>query len=99
MTSSSVFPLRLDPTTHHLLRQLALQKGMSANALVAQLVRAEIDGAMPGARDAYERRNEIAEQVLHRRGIDPGSPTYQAAARDARSLLDTADRMTSERTA
>lgn len=91
MTSSSVFPLRVTETDRYLLRRLALERGQSANALVSDLVRAEIDRAMPGAREAYERRGEIAEQVLHRRGIDPDSPEYQAARRAARSVLDAAD--------
>jgi hypothetical protein len=37
--------------------------------------------------------------VLHRRGIDPDSPDYQAAARDARSLLDAADQLQRDRSA
>lgn len=85
--------MRLGETDRHLLRRLALERGQSANALVTALVRAEIDRAMPGAREAYERRGEVAEQVLHRRGIDPDSPEYQEAQRVARSVLDAADRV------
>jgi hypothetical protein len=99
MTSPSVFPLRLDETDRYLLRKLALERGVSANALVTELVRGEIDRAMPGAREAYARRGEVAEQVLHRRGIDPDSAEYQAAARDARSLLDAADQLQRDRSA
>jgi hypothetical protein len=46
---------------------------------------------MPGAREAYQRRGDIAEQVLRRRGVDPDSPDYQAARRHARAVLDAAD--------
>lgn len=58
---------------------------------MTDLVSAEIDKALPGARDAYEQRGEIADQVPRRRSIDPDSPTYQAARRGARSVLDVAD--------
>lgn len=97
--TSSVFPLRLTDTDRYLLRRLALERGQSANALVAELVRTEIDRALPGARDAYERRGEIAEQVLRRRGVDPDSPEYQAAQRDARAVLEAADRIHRSQTA
>lgn len=92
MTSMPAFPLRLTDTDRYLLRRLALERGVSANALVTELVRAELDKALPGAREAYERRGEVAEQVLRRRGIDPDSPGYAAAQRDARSVLDAVDR-------
>jgi hypothetical protein len=99
MTSSSVFPLRLDETDRYLLRRLALERGQSANAVVTMLVRAEIDRALPGAREAYQRRGEVAEQVLRRRGVDPDSAEYQAARRHARSVLDTADSLHRDHTA
>ena len=89
--ASSVFPLRLDETDRYLLRRLALERGLSANAVVTMLVRAEIDRALPGAREAYQRRGEVVEQVLRRRGVDPDSAEYQAARRHARSVLDAAD--------
>jgi len=57
------------------------------------LVRAELDRALPGAREAYQRRGDIAEQVLRRRGVDPDSADYQAARRHARSVLDAADNL------
>ena len=97
--TSSVFPLRLDEADRYLLRRLALERGQSANALVAVLVRAEIDRALPGAREAYQRRAEVSEQVLHRRGVDPNSPEYQAARRDARSVLDAIDGLHRDQTA
>lgn len=56
------------------------------------LVRAEIDRALPGAREAYQRRGEIAEQVLRRRGVAPDSADEQAARRYARSVLDASRR-------
>jgi hypothetical protein len=30
--------------------------------------------------EAYQRRSEVAEQVLRRRGVDPDSAEYQAAS-------------------
>ncbi|MGH3718507.1 MAG: hypothetical protein ACRDRI_06610 [Pseudonocardiaceae bacterium] len=97
--TSSVFPLRLDETDRYLLRRLALERGQSANALVTMLVRAEVDRALPGAREAYQRRGEVVEQVLRRRGVDPDSVDYQAARRHARSVLDAADGLHRDRTA
>jgi len=97
--TSSVFPLRLDETDRYLLRRLALERGQSANAVVTMLVRAEIDRALPGAREAYQRRSEVVEQVLHRRGVDPDAAEYQAARRHARSVLDAADSLHRDRTA
>ena len=97
--TSSVFPLRLDDTDRYLLRRLALERGQSANAVVTMLVRAETDRALPGAREAYQRRGEVVEQVLHRRGVDPASAEYQAARRHARSVLDAADSRHRDRTA
>jgi hypothetical protein len=97
--ASSVFPLRLDEADRYLLRRLALERGQSANALVTVLVRAEIERAIPGAREAYQRRGEVAEQVLRRRGLDPDSAEYQAARRDARSVLDAVDDLHRDQTA
>ena len=97
--ASPVFPLRLDDTDRYLLRRLALERGQSANALVTMLVRAEIDRALPGAREAYQRRGEVAEQVLRRRGVDPDSADYQAARRHARSVLEAADELHRDHTA
>ena len=97
--ASSVFPLRLDETDRYLLRRLALERGQSANALVSMLVRAEIDRVLPGAREAYQRRGEVVEQVLRRRGVDPDSVEYQEARREARSVLDAVDSLGREQTA
>ena len=97
--ASSVFPLRLDETDRYLLRRLALERGLSANAVVTMLVRAEIDRALPGAREAYQRRGEVVEQVLRRRWVDPDSAEYQAARRHARSVLDAADSLHRDHTA
>lgn len=69
----------------------ARERGQPANALVTMLVRAELDRALPGAREAYQRRGELVEQLLRRRGVDPDSADYQAARRHARSMFDDAD--------
>ena len=47
--------------------------------------------------DITERN--MAEQVLHRRGVDPDAAEYQAARRHARSVLDAADSLHRDRTA
>ena len=94
-----MFPLRLDEVDRYLLRRLALERGQSANALVSMLVRAEINRVLPGAREAYQRRGEVVEQVLRRRGVDPDSVEYQEARREARSVLDAVDSLGREQTA
>jgi hypothetical protein len=66
--------------------------------VVTALVRAEIDRALPGARESYQRRGDIAEQVLRRRGWTP-TADYQAARRHARAVLDAADELHRNHTA
>lgn len=71
--------LRLTACTHEPVERLA--------ALPA----ADLDKLIPGARQAYERRREIAAELLGRRGIDPTSAEYRAAASEARRMLDQID--------
>lgn len=99
MASPKTFPLRLSEVDHYLLRMLALTEGKSANAVVTELLQAELDRKLPGQRQAFENREQIAEAVLHRRGIDPQSANYQDAARRARGVLDGIDRRGAGRTA
>ena len=47
----------------------AVSRDRSANAVVTMLVAAEIDQALPGARDPPSH-DELVEQVLRRRGVD-----------------------------
>ncbi|MFI5782671.1 hypothetical protein [Nocardia sp. NPDC051570] len=99
MTSSN-FPVRgLSETDRYLLKRAALEHGVSANTLVLDLLRRELDALLPGAREAYERRTEIAEQALRRQGVDPDSAEYAAVRRDARTVLARADGLRQDRTA
>jgi hypothetical protein len=60
---------------------------------LAELPPEEIDQHIPGARVAYENREQIAAELLRRRGIDPTSAEYRAAAAEARHLLDQIDQL------
>lgn len=60
---------------------------------LAELPAAEIDRRIPGARAAYECREQIAAELLARRGIDPTSAEYRAAALQARNILDQIDQL------
>ncbi|APB01605.1 hypothetical protein [Nocardia seriolae] len=99
MTSSN-FPLRgLTDSDRYLLKRAALENGVSANTLVLDIVRRELDRMLPGVRDVYDHRVEIAEQALRRQGIDPASPDYAEARRDARAVLARADQLRQGNTA
>jgi hypothetical protein len=71
-------PPRLQLQTGHPRRLTSHLPGETL--LLTVLVRAEIDRALPGAREAYQRHGEIAEQVLRRRGVDPDRPTTKRRA-------------------
>jgi hypothetical protein len=73
--------LRLAAATHKPAEQLAA------------LPSVELDKLIPGARAAYERRGEIAGELLRRLGIDPTSAEYRAAASEARRILDQIDQL------
>ncbi len=75
-----------------LLRLLSLAEGRSANAIVTELLQAELDRRLPGKRAAFENRAQIADDVLRRRGVAPESREYEKATREARGILDGIDR-------
>lgn len=101
MTSSSPnFPLRgLTDTDRYLLQRAAAEGKVSQNALVVDALREKLDQLLPGVREAYDRRPEILDHAIRRSGVDPDSPQYQKARRDARALLARADGLRKDRTA
>ena len=96
MTSSAF--LDLSDTDRYLLRRLAVRQHIPAEELAAGLAPSEIDQQIPGAREAYEHRDQTAAELLRRQGIDPTSPEYRTAAESARSVLDQIDQLGSDRT-
>jgi hypothetical protein len=82
----------LSDADRYVVGRLAARDHVPAEEL-AQLPPQEIDQYIPGARVAYENREQIAAALLQRRGIDPTSAEYQAAAAEARHLLDQIDQL------
>ncbi|MFI1916663.1 hypothetical protein [Nocardia sp. NPDC020380] len=93
MTSSN-FPLRgLSETDKYLLQRAAAQAGMSQNQYALSRLRAALDIDLPGARHAYEHRDEFAERAMRRLGIDPDSPEFAKNQVEARAVLARADQL------
>ncbi|MBL1079796.1 hypothetical protein JK358_35880 [Nocardia sp. 2] len=96
----SNFPIRgLTEADKYLLAQAAAQGRTSQNQWALTALRAALDAALPGARDAYERRDELAEKLMHRLGIDPESPEFARNQTEARALLARADQLRQDKTA
>jgi hypothetical protein len=68
-----------------------VQRRCTVEAVMADLIRAEGDRSLPGAREGYQRRAQIAEGILRRRGINPADDDYQQATAAARALLADVD--------
>lgn len=96
MTSSAF--AGLSDADRYVVGRLAAREHVPAEEL-AELPQAEIDQHIPGARVVYEHREQIAAELLRRRGIDPTSAEYRAAAVEARNVLDQIDRLGSGHTA
>jgi hypothetical protein len=88
MTSSAF--AGLSDADRYVVGRLAAREHVPAEEL-AELPQNEIDQHIPGARVVYERREQIAAELLRRRGIDPTSAEYRAAAVEARNVLDQID--------
>jgi hypothetical protein len=87
----------LSDADRYVVGRLAVQERVPAEEL-AGLPAAEVDRRVPGARAAYERREQIAAELLARRGIDPTSAEYRAAALEVRKILDQIDQLGSGHT-
>jgi len=90
--------LRIDDDVHQLLRALALVKRTSANQIIGDLIRAEVDRALPGR--LAHLRNTTPEQreaaMLAAIGI-PAAPILAAEDQAAFSAdLDAAERQARE---
>lgn len=96
MTSSAF--AGLSDADRYVVGRLAAREHVAAEEL-AELPQDEIDQHIPGARVAYEHREQTAAELLRRRGIDPASAEYRAAAVEARKVLDQIDLLGSGHTA
>lgn len=80
--------IRMDEAEHRALKLFAVAQGRSVNAVVLDLIRAELDRHTPaGGRRSERSREEFVAELLARFGIDPDSPEHQAAAARAKAAV------------
>lgn len=80
--AEKVLTIRLSEQEHRALKLYAVLQGRSVNAVVTELIRAELAKQTPGS---SKSREEFVAELLARFGIDPDSPEHQAAADRARA--------------
>jgi hypothetical protein len=83
--AEKMLTVRMSEQEHRALKLYAVLQGRSVNAVVLELIRAELARQAPagGGRSA----EELAADVLARFGIDPDSPEHHAAAERARASV------------
>lgn len=83
--TEKMLTVRMGEAEHRALKLYAVLQGRSVNAVVLELIRAELAKATP----AGERRSreEFVADLLARFGIDPDSPEHQAAVERARASV------------
>jgi plasmid stability protein len=81
--TEKVLTVRLSEQEHRALKLHAVLQGRSVNAVVTDLIRAELakQTAVEGGRSA----EDVATELLARFGIDPDSTEHRAAAERARA--------------
>lgn len=82
----------------YLVARIAARDRVAVESLAALPAR-ELDRLLPGGRVSYQQRVQVAHGLLSRRGIDPDSSEYQAAAAQARDLLTQVDQYGSDHAA
>lgn len=86
--TEKMLTIRLDEHEHRALKLFAVSQGRSVNALVTELIRAELDRHTAGSgRRPARSREEFVADILSRFGIDPNSPEHQAAAERAKASI------------
>ncbi|MGA8113916.1 MAG: hypothetical protein WCA46_09665 [Actinocatenispora sp.] len=76
------------------MRRLAARRGIIPEDLVLGHLRSLLDAEIgPEEEPTPEERRQAAEAFIRRQGIDPGSPEFLEARRNARRVLDEADRL------
>jgi len=82
--TEKVLTIRLNEQEHRALKLYAVLQGRSVNAVVTDLIRAELAKHAPAG---PEGREEFVAELLARFGIDPDSAEHQAAASRARAAV------------
>jgi hypothetical protein len=86
--------VRLSAADRQALRLHAVLQGRSVQALVTELIRAELAKGSPAAAMG---REEFVAGLLARRGIDPGEPSHQEIQQRARASVRGDSRPTNDR--
>lgn len=86
--TEKMLTIRMSEHEHRALKLYAVLQGRSVNAVVTDLIRAELSKQAPA--EPGRSREEFAAELLARFGIDPGSPEHQAAAKRARANIQRA---------
>lgn len=76
--TEKMLTVRVSEAEHRALKLYAVLQGRSVNAVVLELIRAELAKTAP-AGEGRSHEKFVAE-LFTRFGIDPASPEYQAAA-------------------
>ena len=78
--TEKVLTVRLGEQEHRALKLYAVLQGRSVNAVVVDLIRAELAKTTPAG---DRSREDFVADLLQRFGIDPSSPEHKAAAERA----------------
>jgi len=86
--TEKMLTIRLGEQEHRALKLFAVAQGRSVNAVVAELIRAELDRhATNSSGGAQRSREEFAAEILRRAGIDPDSAEHRAAVERADAVI------------
>ena len=86
--TEKMLTIRLDEHEHRALKLFAVSQGRSVNAVVTELIRAELDRHAPTSGRPKPSREEFVAEILRRAGIDPDSPEHRAAVERADAALE-----------
>jgi plasmid stability protein len=83
--TEKMLTVRMSEQEHRALKLYAVLQGRSINAVVTDLIRAELARQAPV--ESGRSHEEFAAELLARFGIDPDSPDHRAAAGRARGSV------------
>jgi hypothetical protein len=83
--TGKVLTIRMSEEEHRALKLYAVLQGRSVNAVVTELIRAELGRQSPS--EVGHSREDFVAELLVRFGIDPDSPEHQAAVGRARANI------------
>jgi hypothetical protein len=83
--TEKMLTVRMSEQEHRALKLYAVLQGRSVNAVVLDLIRAELEKTAPAGDGPT--REEFVAGLLARFGIDPAGPEHQAAAERARAAV------------